>query len=58
LAAYLFLLAHPGSYEVRRLLGHRSITTTINFYAGLEAATAIRRYHDVIFERRKSKVAA
>src|SRR5262249_12544087 len=36
-AGALILKRHPGNYElVRRLLGHRSIQTTINFYCGLE----------------------
>ena len=45
----IFLEAHPGAYEdVRRLLGHKSMQTTINFYAGLEATAAINRYNDVL----------
>jgi integrase len=49
LAALIFLEAHPGCYEdVRRLLGHKRIQTTINFYAGLEGAAAVKRYHTVI----------
>ena len=45
----IFLEAHPGAYEdVRRLLGHKSIQTTINFYAGLEATAAINRYNNVL----------
>jgi hypothetical protein len=45
----IFLEAHPGCYEdVRRLLGHKSLQTTINFYAGLEGAAAVKRYHNVI----------
>lgn len=31
---YIYLLEHPGCYEtVRRFLGHRSVTTTIEYYA-------------------------
>jgi site-specific recombinase XerD len=49
LAALTFLKAHPGEYEtVRRFLGHKSIATTINFYVGLEAIAAFRRYDEVI----------
>jgi integrase len=49
LGAFLFLNAHPGEYEtVRRLLGHNSIKTTINFYVGLQAVADFRRYDDVI----------
>ena len=42
LAGFLYLKAHPGGHEVvRSLLGHKSIETTIRFYAGMEAAAAI-----------------
>ena len=52
-AAMLFLEHHPGSYEeVRRILGHKRITTTLQNYAGLETAAAVRRYDEVILERR------
>ena len=45
LAADLFLRAHPGEYEtIRRLLGHKSIKTTTEFYADQETETAYRRY--------------
>lgn len=31
---YIYLLEHPGCYDtVRRFLGHRSVTTTIEYYA-------------------------
>jgi integrase len=49
LAALLFLEKHPGHYEeVRRLLFHRNINTTIQNYAGLETAGAARRYDQII----------
>lgn len=49
LGAFLFLTAHPGEYEtVRRLLGHKSITTTIKFYVGLQALADFRRYDEVV----------
>jgi integrase len=49
LGALCYLNAHPGEYEtVRRFLGHKSITTTINFYVGLETVTAFRRYDEVV----------
>jgi integrase len=49
LGALSYLNAHPGDYEtVRRFLGHKSIMTTINFYVGLEAIAAFRRYDEVI----------
>ena len=38
LMAYLYLKQHPGDYvTVQRLLGHKSLETTLSFYAGLEA---------------------
>ena len=33
---------------MRRLLGHRSIQTTIDFYAPLETADAVRHYDRTI----------
>ena len=54
-AALLFLEHHPGSYEeVRRILGHKRITTTLQNYAGLETAAAVRRYDDVVLARRNA----
>lgn len=53
LAALLFLERHPGHYEeVRRLLGHKSIDTTIQSYAGLETIGAARRYDTIILDLR------
>jgi integrase len=57
LAGFLYLKAHPGGHEVvRRLLGHKSIETTIRFYAGMEAAAAIRHYDRHIASRRAEMV--
>ena len=54
LAAHLFLSRHPGHYEeVRRILHHRNIQTTIDSYAGLEAATALNRYDDIVLSLRE-----
>jgi site-specific recombinase XerD len=40
-AGALILKKYPGNYEmVRRVLGHRSIQTTIAFYCGLETTQA------------------
>jgi integrase len=53
-AAWLFLKHNPGQYEpVRRILGHRSITTTMMAYTGLEADTAARRLDDVVIRERQ-----
>lgn len=44
-AAALILNAQPGNYElVRRILGHRKIQTTIDFYIGLETDAAARQF--------------
>jgi len=43
------LKADPGNYElVRRVLGHRSITTTRNFYIGLETLEATRLFGEMV----------
>jgi integrase len=48
-AAAIFLKHRPGEYEiVRRLLGHRSIQTTIRFYCGLETIQASRIYGEIM----------
>lgn len=53
LAAMLYLQARPGEYEaVRRLLGHTTLSRTLNFYAGFEAGTATRLFADIIDEER------
>lgn len=53
LAGMIFLEAHPGQYEqVRRLLGHKNLTTTITFYAGLETRSAADQYHRVVLRAR------
>ena len=50
----LYLMANPGGHEVvRHLLGHRSIATTLRFYAGMEVAAALRHYDAVVLERRR-----
>ena len=44
-AAALILEANPGIYElVRRVLGHKNIQTTINFYIGFETTAAAKQY--------------
>jgi hypothetical protein len=53
LAGFLYLKRNPGGHEVvRRLLGHKSIETTIRFYAGMEISAAIRHYDQHIQSRR------
>lgn len=53
-AAYLYLNANPGDYEtVRRLLGHKSIETTISFYEGLLTNEAFARYDELVTAARR-----
>jgi len=48
-AAAIYLRHHPGAYEVvKRLLGHRNIQTTINFYCGLETTQANQEFGKII----------
>lgn len=55
LCAFLFLKARPGDYEtVRLLLGHKSLSTTVRFYCGLEQSDAFRRY-DALLDQYRSK---
>jgi site-specific recombinase XerD len=50
----IFLDHNPGQYEViRQLLGHKSIQTTISFYAGAETASATRHYARTILDIRE-----
>jgi hypothetical protein len=47
--AAIYLKHRPGEYEVvRRLLGHRNIQTTINFYCGLETTQASETFGNII----------
>lgn len=53
LAAKLYLDQHPGKYEtVRRLLGHKSLRTTVEFYTGLETLAATKQYDQEILRLR------
>jgi len=48
-AAAIYLKQRPGEYEtVRRLLGHRNIQTTIDFYCGLQTAQATEEFGKLI----------
>jgi len=50
-AAALMLQHDPGNYEwVRRVLGHKNIRTTINFYIGLETTQASERFGHIVRE--------
>jgi integrase len=48
-AAAIYLKHRPGEYEtVRRLLGHRNIQTTINFYCGLQTLQATEQFGKIV----------
>ncbi|WP_416193416.1 tyrosine-type recombinase/integrase [Nitrobacter sp. TKz-YC01] len=48
-AAAIYLRHNPGAYEVvKRLLGHRNMQTTINFYCGLETVQANQDFGKMI----------
>jgi integrase len=57
--AAIYLKHRPGEYEtVRRLLGHRNIQTTINFYCGLETTQANEAFGEIIRKQIKFEDAA
>ena len=56
-AAAIFLKENPGQYEnVRQLLGHRNIQTTINFYVGLQTLMASEIFGRIIKNRLDSEL--
>jgi len=53
-AAKLLLDARPGHYEVvRKLLGHKNLSTVYESYSGTETQAAINLYDDVILDRKR-----
>ena len=45
----LYLDQHPGGYEVvRRMLGHKSLSTTLSVYTGLESVSAAKHFDNVL----------
>jgi integrase len=51
LAAAFILEKDPANYEfVRRVLGHKNLQTTINFYVGLETVEAVRKFSVMALE--------
>ncbi len=52
IAAKLYLSAHPGDFEtVRRLLKHKKLQTTMDFYAELSNQWAHDRYDDAVLSK-------
>jgi integrase len=50
----LHLNRHPGEHAIiARVLGHRSINTTLRYYTGLETRAAVKRFHETIRKLRK-----
>jgi integrase len=59
LGGKLYLDHCPGQYEVvRRVLGHKSLTTTTNIYTGAEGKAAVEHYDEVILSLRARKATA
>jgi integrase len=55
LAAKIRLDADPGAFDlVRQLLGHKNITTTNNFYSGIDTLRAGRAHADLIMKLKES----
>ena len=55
IAAKLYLDDHPGQYElIRLLLGHKSLSTTVRFYCGLEREAAVKHYSNSVVEKRET----
>jgi integrase len=56
IAAKLILDRNPGAFEqVKQLLGHAALKTTVSFYAGLDTNRAIRHHDQLIREIRASR---
>jgi integrase len=52
----LWLDAKPGAYEAaRHLLGHSSVSHTINMYSGLESTSAIKAFSEVVTAKKGRK---
>jgi integrase len=57
LLAKFHLEANPGAYElVRQLLGHRNLSTTTEFYAGIDTRRAGRAHAELVMKLRESKL--
>lgn len=55
LAAWFYLQARPGDYEtMRRLLGHKSIQTTINYYIEIDQLMISRNFN-AVFDSLRSR---
>jgi integrase len=58
-AGAIILMRRPGEYElVRRLLGYRSLQTTINAYIGLAGIQASKIFAELVLEHRSVELEA
>lgn len=49
LAAWLILRQNPGAHgQVQRVLGHKSLNSTMAFYSGLESTAALQHYDALV----------
>jgi integrase len=56
IAAKMILDRNPGAFEqVKQLLGHAALKTTVSFYAGLDTNRAVRHHDQLIREIRASR---
>ena len=54
LAAYMILRENPGAHgQVQRVLGHKSLASTMSYYSGLESAGAIAAYDALLARQRE-----
>ena len=57
LCAKIILDRYPGAYElVREMLGHTSLKTTVNSYAGINTLRAGRAHAELVQELRESNL--
>ena len=57
-AGTLILNTHPGNYELaRRVLGHRSVRTTVQSYCGLETTQATAIFGDIVRDKLRDQSA-
>lgn len=56
IAAKLILDRNPGAFEqIRQLLGHAALKTTVSFYAGIDTSRAVRHHDQLIRKIRASR---
>jgi len=54
-AAWRYLKEHPGHYEdVRRILGHRDVATTMAFYVAFETEAVAARFDGMILKEKRA----